>query len=130
MRSSLDGVSGPNNRLDQQPDGTANLGADYRLKSWPLKLSANLNFTPGYTTRLSDSQQVFQSDKLVGDVSVVWIFSPSAQLRLSTSNFSARNYLTGGNLLTTNSSGQAVRDTTQTTAPTFTNLQAKLELKL
>jgi iron complex outermembrane receptor protein len=130
MRSSLDGVSGPNNRIDQQPDGTANLGADHRLKNWPLKLSANLNFTPGYTTRLSDTQQVFQSDKLVGDASVIWIFSPSAQLRLSASNFSARNYLTGGNLLTANSSGQTVRETTQTTAPTFTNLQARLELKL
>ena len=130
MRSSLDGVSGPNNRLDQQPDGTANLGADYRLKSWPLKLSANLNFTPSYTTRLSDTQQIFQSDKLVGDASVIWIFSPSAQLRLSASNFSARNYLTGGNLLTTNSASQPLREATQTTAPTYTNLQAKLELKL
>jgi len=130
MRSSLDGVRGPNNRLDQQPDGTANLGADYRLKGWPLKLSANLNFTPGYTTRLSDTQQVFQSDKLVGDASVIWILSPSAQLRLSASNFSARNYLTGGNLLTTNSASQPLRQTTQTTAPTYTNLQAKLELKL
>jgi len=130
MRSSLDGVSGPNNRLDQQPDGTANLGADYRLKGWPLKLSTNLNFTPGYTTRLSDTQQIFQSDKLVGDASVVWIFSPSAQLRLSASNFSARNYLTGGNLLTTNRASQPLREATQTTAPTYTNLQAKLELKL
>ncbi len=130
MHSSLDGVSGPDNRLDQQPDGTANLGADYRLKGWPLKLSANLNFTPGYTTRLSDTQQVFQSDKLVGDASLIWIFSPSAQLRLSASNFSARNYLTGGSLLTTNSASQALREATQTTAPTYTNLQAKLELKL
>ena len=130
MHSSLDGVSSPNNRLDQQPDGTANLGADYRLKGWPLKVSANLNFTPGYTTRLSDDQQVFQSDKLVGDASVIWILSPRAQLRLSASNFSARNYLTGGSLLTTNSASQALRQTTQTTAPTYTNLQAKLELKL
>jgi iron complex outermembrane receptor protein len=130
MRSSLDGISGPNNRLDQQPDGTANLGADYRFKGWPLKLSANLNYTPGYTTRLSDTQQIFQSDKLVGDTSLVWIFSPSAQLRLSASNVSARNYLTGGTLLTNNTAGQPVRDTTQTTAPSYTNLQAKLELKL
>ena len=130
MHSSLDGVRGPNNRLDQQPDGTANLGADYRLKGWPLKVSANLNFTPGYTTRLSDDQQVFQSDKLVGDASVIWILSPRAQLRLSASNFSARNYLTGGSLLTTNSANQPLRQNTQTTAPTYTNLQAKLELKL
>jgi iron complex outermembrane receptor protein len=126
----LDGVSGPNNRLDQQPDGTANFGADYQPKGWPLKLSGNLNFTPGYSTRLSNEQEVFQSDKLVADVSAVWIFSPRAQLRVVASNFTGRDYLTGGTLLTNNAAGQAQRDTTLTTAPSFVNLQAKLELKL
>jgi iron complex outermembrane receptor protein len=130
FRSSLDGVSGPNNRLDQQPDGTANFGADYQPKGWPVKFSGNLNFTPGYSTRLSNEQEVFQSDKLVADVSAVWIFSPRAQLRVVASNFTGRDYLTGGTLLTTNSAGQAQRDTTLTTAPSFVNLQAKLELKL
>jgi len=130
MRSNLDGVSGPNNRLDQQPDGTANLGADYQPRGWPIKLSANLNFTPGYSTRLSEEQQVFQSDKLVADASVVWIWSPRAQLRMVASNFTARNYLSGGTLLTSTSAGQAQRDTTQTTSPSFVNLQARLELKL
>jgi iron complex outermembrane receptor protein len=130
FRSSLDGVSGPNNRLDQQPDGTANFGADYQPKGWPLKFSGNLNFTPGYSTRVSNEQEVFQSDKLVADSSVVWIFSPHAQLRLVASNFTARNYLTGGTLMTTNTAGQAQRDTTLTTAPSFVNWQAKLELKL
>ena len=130
FRSSLDGVSGPNNRLDQQPDGTANLGADYQPKGWPLKFSGNLNFTPGYTTRLSNEQDAFQSDKLVADATVVWIFSPRAQLRVVASNFTGRNYLTGGTLLTSNTTGQAQRDTTLTTAPSFVNWQAKLELKL
>ena len=130
FHSSLDGVSGPNNRLDQQPDGTANFGADYQPKGWPLKFSGNLNFTPGYSTRLSNEQEVFQSDKLVADASVVWIFSPRAQLRLVASNLTGRNYLTGGSLLTNNTAGQAQRDTTLTTAPSFVNWQAKLELKL
>jgi len=130
FHSSLDGVSGPNNRLDQQPDGTANFGADYQPKGWPLKFSGNLNFTPGYSTRLSNEQEVFQSDKLVADASVVWIFSPRAQLRVVASNLTGRNYLTGGSLLTNNTAGQAQRDTTLTTAPSFVNWQAKLELKL
>ena len=130
FHSSLDGVSGPNNRLDQQPDGTANFGADYQPKGWPLKFSGNLNFTPGYSTRLSNEQEVFQSDKLVADASVVWIFSPRAQLRLVASNLTGGNYLTGGSLLTNNTAGQAQRDTTLTTAPSFVNWQAKLELKL
>jgi iron complex outermembrane receptor protein len=130
FRSSLDGVSGPNNRLDQQPDGTANVGADYQPRGLPLKFSGNLNFTPAYSTRLSDAQEVFQSDKLVADVSVLWIFSPRAQLRVVASNFTGRDYLTGGTLLTSNSASQAQRDTTLTTAPSFVNWQAKLELKL
>jgi len=33
-------VPGPNNRLDQQPDMTANLGGDYRLRGLPLTLGA------------------------------------------------------------------------------------------
>jgi len=130
FRSSVDGVPGPNNRIDQQPDATANLGADYAVRGWPLKLSGNLNYSPGYTTQLSATEQVFQSDKLVADASLVWTFSPSAQLRLSASNFTARNYLSGGSLVSSNSAGQALREATQSTAPSSVNVAAKLELKL
>ncbi len=130
FRSSVDGVPGPNNRIDQQPDGTANLGADYAVRGWPLKLSGNLNYTPGYTTQLSATEQMFQGDKLVADASLVWTFSPSAQLRLSASNFTARDYLSGGTVLSSNSTGQSLREATQTTAPSSVNIAAKLELKL
>ena len=130
FRSSVDGVPGPYNRIDQQPDGSANLGADYAVRGWPLRLSSNLAYTPGYTTQVNATDQVFQSDKLVADASVLWIWSPRAQLRLSASNLTARNYLSGTRLLSSNSAGQSLRDTTLSTAPTATNLQAKLELKL
>ena len=128
--SSVDGVPGPYNRIDQQPDGTANLGADYAVRGWPLRLSSNLAYTPGYTTQVNATDQVFQSDKLVADASVLWIWSPRAQLRLSASNLTARNYLSGTRLLSSNSARQSLRDATLSTAPTATNLQAKLELKL
>ncbi len=130
FRSSVDGVPGPNNRIDQQPDGSANLGADYAVRGWPLKISGNLNYTPGYTTQLSATEQAFQSDKLVADASLVWTFSPSALLRLSASNFSARDYLSGGTVLSSNSAGQSLREATQSTAPSSINVAAKLELKL
>ena len=129
-RSSVDGVPGPNNRIDQQPDGTANLGADYAVRGSPLKLSANLNYTPGYTTQINATDQLFQSDKLVADASLVWTFSPSALLRLSASNFTARDYLSGGTVLSSNSTGQSLREATQSTAPSLVNFAAKLELKL
>lgn len=130
FRSSVDGVPGPNNRIDQQPDATANLGADYAVRGWPLKLSANLNYTPGYTTQINATDQLFQSDKLVADASLVWTWSPSALLRLSASNFTARNYLSGGSLVSSNSTGQSLREATQSTAPSSINVAAKLELKL
>jgi iron complex outermembrane receptor protein len=129
LQSRLTTLSGPNNRLEQQPDGTLNLGADYRLRALPLRLSGNINWTPGYTTRLADEQEVWVGDKWVLDASVLWIFSPSAQLRLSASNLLARDYLSGGTL-TSGTGAQATRDTTQSTAPSYLNLQAKLELKL
>ncbi len=53
-------------------------------------------------------------------------WSPRAQLRLSASNLTARNYLSGFRLLSSHSAGQSLSDSTQTTAP---KLPAKLELK-
>ena len=130
LQSRLTTLNGPNNRLEQQPDGTLNLGADYRLSGLPLRLSGNINWTPGYTTRLADEQEVWLGDKWVLDASALWIFSPSAQLRLSASNLLARDYLTGGSLFSAQSSGLPIRSTTQSTAPSYLNLQARLELKL
>ena len=130
FRSQVQGINGPNNRLDQQPDGTANLGADYQVTSLPLKLGGNLNWTPEFTTRLSDDQTVYQSNKLVADAYALWTFNPRYQLRVSVSNFAARDYTTGGSLLSTNPQGQTLRETTQTVAPSFVNLQARLEIKL
>lgn len=130
LQSRLTTLSGPNNRLEQQPDGTLNLGADYRMRGLPLRLSGNINWTPGYTTRLADEQEVWLGDKWVLDASALWIFSPRAQLRLSASNLLARDYLTGGSLLSTQSNGLPIRSTTQSTAPSYLNLQARLELKL
>ena len=47
FRSRVKEVPGPDNRLDQQPDYTANLGLDYRFRGLPLTLGGNLNWTPG-----------------------------------------------------------------------------------
>ncbi|MES2947358.1 MAG: TonB-dependent receptor [Pseudomonadota bacterium] len=130
FRSRVDGINGPDNRLDQQPDGTANLGADYQMTSLPLKVGGNINWTPQFATRLSDDQTVYQSNKLVADAYALWTINPRYQLRVSVSNFAGRDYTTGGSLLSTNAQGQTLRETTQTIAPSFVNLQARLEIKL
>ena len=130
FRSRVEGVAAPNNRLDQQPDGTANLGADYVLRGLPLKIGGNINWTPAFTTRLSDDQTVFQSNKFVADAYVLWTISPTMQLRISANNFAGRDYVTGGSLLSMNSLGQPLRESTQSVAPSFVSLTTKLEIRL
>jgi iron complex outermembrane receptor protein len=130
LRSRVQGVPGPNNRLDQQPDGTLNLGGEYRLSGVPVTLGGNLNWTPAFTTRLSADQTLTQGDKRVADAYLVWAINPVYQLRISASNFSPRQYLTGGSLLSVNSLGQSIREATQTIAPSFVNVQVRLEMKL
>lgn len=130
FRSRVAGVPGPDNRLDQQPDGVLNLGAEYRLSGAPLTLGGNLNWTPGYTTRLSEDQSVTQGVKRVVDAYAVWVLSPSQQLRLSLGNLAPQSYLTRGSLLSVNTLGQTIRDSTQSSAPSYLNVQLRLEIKL
>ena len=130
FRSRVKAVPGPDNRLDQQPDGTANLGADYKLAGLPLTIGGNLNWTPAYDTRVSEDQTAYQGRKLVVDAYVLWAFSPTAQVRITASNLAPRDYLTGGSLDFDNLNSVPVRETSTTTAPTYLNLQIKLELKL
>jgi len=90
--SRVDQVSGPDNRLDQQPRYTANLGADYALRGWPLTLGANLNVTPAFTVRQLDSQVYEQGLKRVIDAYALWRVDGRTQLRLSLANLAARDY--------------------------------------
>jgi len=130
FRSHVKSVPGPDNRLDQQPDGTANLGADYKFAALPLTIGGNVNWTPAYDTRVSEEQTAYQGRKLIVDAYALWAFNPTVQLRVTASNLAARDYLTGGALDFDNPSNVPVRETSTTTAPTYLNLQFKLEIKL
>ena len=125
FHSKVKDVPGPDNRLDQQPDYTVNLGADYRVGGVPLMLGGNLNWTPGYTTRISDVQTALQGRKLIVDAYALWTFSPAMQVRVSASNLNPRDYVTGGTF-----DDAGVRETSTTTAPTSLNLAIRLEIKL
>jgi iron complex outermembrane receptor protein len=127
FRSSVDSVPGPDNRLDQQPDYTANVGADYRVPGVPFTLGGNLNLTPAYATRISDTQTVSVSRKLVLDAYGLWVFSPTLQLRVTASNLAPSDYLTGNSI---DDLASNIRETSLTTAPTYLNLQFRLEIKL
>jgi iron complex outermembrane receptor protein len=130
FRSKVKDVPGPDNRLDQQPDYTANLGLDYRFRGVPLMVGGNLNWTPGYTTRLSETQTATIGRKFVADVYGLWTFSPTVALRVTASNVAAQDYVVGSAVDGTTLANMAFRETSQTTSPTYLNLQARLELKI
>ena len=118
-------VLGPNNRLDQQPNMTANLGGDYRLRSVPLTVGGNFNFNPAFDTRLTDQQWAYQGAKRVLDIYGLWKLSPTAGLRLTVSNLTPLDYTTGS----TFRSGAQYESAT-TTAHNWRNIQLRLEMKI
>lgn len=118
-------VLGPNNRLDQQPKMTANLGADYRVRAMPLTVGGNMNINPDYTTRRSLQQWNYQGAKRVVDVYGVWKFSPATALRLTVSNLVPRDYLTGTNFI-----GNGISESVNNNARNWQNVQLRLEMKI
>jgi iron complex outermembrane receptor protein len=118
-------VPGPDNRLDQQPKMTANLGADYRIRAIPLTLGGNITINPDYDTRRSLQQWRYQGAKRVADVYGVWKFNPATSLRLTISNLVPRDYLTG-----TTFNGNGIRETTNNNARNWQNVQLRLEMKI
>ena len=125
FRSRVQGIPGPDNRLAEQPGGTANFGADYRLRSLPLTLGGNVNHTPGYDIRLDTHRWAMQPDKTVIDAYALWVFDPTLQLRLSLGNALAQDYLTQTRV---ESNGQ--RETVTSNARSYVNWQLRLEMKL
>lgn len=125
FRSRVKDVPGPNNRLDQQPGMTANLGADYRLRGMPLTLGGNINWNPDFSTQRTEQQRSDQGLKRVVDVYGLWRFSAATALRLTLSNVLPRDYLTA----TTFANG-SFRETAQTTDRNWRNVQLRLEMKI
>jgi iron complex outermembrane receptor protein len=125
FRSKVKEVPGPDNRLDQQPSMTANLGGDYRLRGMPLTLGGNLNWNPDYDTRRSQEQWSYQGVKRVLDVYGQWRFSSATALRLTLSNLVPRDYETASTFVT-----GAQRETAKTTDRNWRNIQLRLEMKI
>ena len=114
-------VPGPDNRLDSQPSGTLNLGADWKVKDLPLSVGSSVSYTPGYTTRLAENQWLVQPTKRVIDAYALWSFSPAWRLRLSLSNLAP---------LDTGSTSQVGDEVAQTVSPTAMTWRAQLEIKI
>ncbi len=122
--SEVEGIAGPNNRLDQQPTYSANLGADYRLRSLPLTIGGNLNWTPAYTVQQSNTQTYTQQLKRVYDVYALWQVQPDTRIRFSAANLLQADYDTGATYLS-GSTEQSVQSSTRT----YRIFSARLEIK-
>ena len=125
FHSQVKDMPGPNNRLDQQPSSTGNLGGDYRMRSLPLTVGGNFNWNPAYDTRRTVEQTAYQGAKRVLDVYGLWRLSPAAGLRLTLSNLVPLDYATAS---TFSSGGQY--ESARTTARNWQNIQLRLEMKI
>lgn len=88
-RSRVEALDGPNNRLDGQQPWSANFGFDYRVTAlpMPLVLGGSLGFTPGYSTRQSETQWLEQGRTRSMDLFAQTFLSKQASLRLMANNF-------------------------------------------
>jgi iron complex outermembrane receptor protein len=123
--SRVDGIPGPNNRLDQQPKQTANLGLDYRAKGSPLSLGGSLNWTPQTIVQTTLNETASTGTKRQFDVYGLWKLNAASQLRLSANNLDARVYETARSLDT----GPLVQSAA-TAAHTYTTFGIRYETKL
>ena len=123
--SSVSGVPGPYNRVDQQPRASANLGGDYRVRGWPLTVGGNFNWVPPYSVRQTDIQSQSYELKRVVDAYALWAINASTKLRLSLSNVASRNYVTTSTVV---AGGQA--QAVVANGPTYRVVGLRLEMKL
>ncbi|MGM9484667.1 TonB-dependent receptor plug domain-containing protein [Roseateles sp. NT4] len=123
--SRVDGIPGPNNHIDGQPKGTANLGADYRLRSVPLTLGASLNWTPSTVIQQTLITETTASRKAVVDAFALWAINTEQSLRLSATNLSAMDYFTGSVIAT---GDQLI--TSRSGGPSYTQWQLRWEMKI
>ncbi|MES2017188.1 MAG: TonB-dependent receptor [Pseudomonadota bacterium] len=82
--SSVDAVSGPNNRLQQQTPFSANLGLDY--KAGKLTTGASYAFRTGGPVRMSLTESSYQTVRRDLEAYALWKFDAHYQLRLTVTN--------------------------------------------
>ena len=123
--SKVDQVPGPNNRLEGQPKGTANIGADYKLRNLPISFGGTLNITPGYDLQISDIQSSSMGTKVVADAFVLWSVDRETQVRFTLNNFVPRDYLSASTAL-----NASQLQLTESNNPSRLNWGVRLELKL
>ena len=122
--SSVDWVSGPDNRLDSQLPYSASVGLDYRAGE---RLSGGASFAlrGGGTTRLDARQQKRASIGRELDLYALWHMGPTTKLRLSAVNVLGQDFISDELY-----SGDLGAIRTTVTEQVTPMLRVQLELKL
>ena len=123
--SDVEGIPGPDNRLDQQAEQTANVGFDYRLKAVPLTVGGGYNWTPAIEVQTSLAERVSTGPKRQLDLYGLWKFKPDLHLRIAGSNLLGEDY-DGSRIVTTGGLSQ----TSFTAARSYPSVSVKLEMKM
>ncbi len=124
-RSRVDSVPGPDNRIDQQPRATGNLGADYRFPGTRWTLGGSLGITPGYRTQLTELQSQQLGERRVLDAYPLWQIDAGTRLRLSLANLAPIDSTSTASVL----QGTQLQ-TVSTVGRTDTSATLRLEMKL
>ncbi len=124
-RSSVSGIAGPDNRIDQQPQLSLNIGGDYRPRGLPLLLGLNLSAVPGYAVQQSDQQRAEIDTTRVLDTFVLWTMNPTTKLRFSLSNLVPRHHVTRNTIV-----ASGLQQVVSSNGPTERVLGLRLEKKL
>jgi outer membrane receptor for ferrienterochelin and colicins len=140
LRSRVRDVPGPDNRLINQPKGTAYVGLNHRLTGTPLSFGASASHTPSYRLQLQTNRSVVQTKTTVVDAYALYVINSNAQVRLSVANALQRDRVrttditttpvTGGNVNTVRLTGQAERQVRTSQQRSDAVIGLRLELKL
>ena len=125
FRSHVEGVPGPDNRIDRQPKATGNLGADYRLRSVPVQVGGSIQWVPAYRLQTTDTQSSINSARRTIDLYALWTIDRNTRLRFSASNVLAREYGNSSAIVT----GPTIQSV-ENSGPTWTAWSLRLEMTL
>jgi iron complex outermembrane receptor protein len=124
-RSEVDGVPGPDNRIDRQPKATGNFGADYNLRAAPLQVGGSIHWVPAYRLQTTDTQSSITDAKRTIDLYALWTLDRNTRLRFSASNILARDFGNSSAIVT----GPTIQSVANT-GPTWTAWSVRLEMRL
>ncbi len=129
-RSRVDGVPGPDNRLDNQPSHSAGLGVDHRFKGWPLAAGGTASWTPGYRTQLSATQSATISGGWQFDGYALWTLDANMAARFSVIGIGSRDWRYSSTVEGPDADGTPVRETSARRMQDSPRVTLRLEMKL